>query len=181
MISLNLSFYLLNMIFQSISYTPILELIILYLLSPYLDENMINFNKDPINNPSFYNFKWSFQNIWDNFEDNINRKTKKLYLEGDLSIKNSSISFDEIVKDTDLNNAIRSDTAYSKKSDIKEILIFKDNESNKFLSAIDLDKEHINMSKALGVLTDDNLSNYENVLKRSPLEMLISFKSYFVR
>ena len=171
------------MIFQSISYIPILELILLYLLSPYLDENMISFNKEPINSPSFYNFKWSFENIWDSFEDNIRRKTTKLYLEGDSPLIRNSLLLGEIVKD-DLANSIKNlsslDAENEKRSEIKEILILKENKSNKLLSAIDLDKEHLNMSKALGILTDENISNYGDILKRSPLEMLIAFKSYFV-
>jgi hypothetical protein len=172
-LSLNLSLYLINVIFTSITYGPILEVLFVLLFSSYLDHDLLELSKNPPPLPGSYSTKWNFRNSWDNYEDLINERYLRL-----LKGKSSSE-----VKFLDLGSLDNKQDIKPNENDIKKIFTQKSIGKASIEAGqrpINFEEEHTNLTKSLGVITDDSIANINQMTKYSPLDLLERFLSAYV-
>jgi len=77
-LSLNLSLYLINLILSSITYTPLLEFIYVFLFSPNLNTELQTLKQSIPDVPASYCTNWSFKTPWDTREDVLAKKYLEL-------------------------------------------------------------------------------------------------------
>jgi len=65
LLSLNLSLFLINFIFQYITFKPVVESLFVLLMSGELETNLIDLSKATAHNPASYNKKWNLRSAWD--------------------------------------------------------------------------------------------------------------------
>ena len=129
------------------------------IFGPLIDPFFLSLINQPSKHPSSYTSEWVFRNFWDD------------YLENEHEEKRSPKLNDEDSVDSDDERKIKSDPV---------ALFFYKMKNHKSIQLNDLknifktdvfkyENEHKRLSKALGVLTKENIDNPQEYLNKTPL------------
>ena len=175
MISLNLSQYLLDLVFSCFSYSPLLETVYVLLFSPKLNDALLNLSQIVPPNPSSFQREWSFTGFWDQFEEILIKRYIELLKRVDSYPDNVS------------NSNPFGSRAFHKEPTAQGILGFLNVGRLFFSDSTDptkltdsLEEEHRNLTRFTGVVTDPNVPEVEKIVAEAPLVLMIRFKENFV-
>lgn len=73
MISINLSIYLLHQLFTNLTNSSLLSSLLALSFGSIIDRRIIIIIANPIKAPCSYNFKWSFRNFWDDYQELVHK------------------------------------------------------------------------------------------------------------
>lgn len=73
MISINLSIYLLHQLFTNLSNRSFLSYLFALSFGATIDRRVISIIANPIKPPCSYNYKWSFRNFWDDYQELVHK------------------------------------------------------------------------------------------------------------
>lgn len=186
-ISLNLALFLIYEIFKNLNYSPLLEIILIYLFGFYIDKRISNLIANPIKPPCSYSFKWSFSNFWDDYPDLVAKHAEIQFLRKHKSSDDLMIASDdyespkknekETEKEKDIETKNKQDPSIQMKhmDKFKKSIIHASNYldfRNYFKSDIlKYESEHRRLTKALGFLTIEKLHDSEEILQKSPMDL----------
>lgn len=152
---INVAVHILFLIFSHVTYQPFLEALLLLLFSPTIEADLDNLIQNPVRAPASYSFKWSFSNVWDDFEDVLRTKNLSIFQHHSKNFAQQSNQ--------------------QEKSDIKEVYI-----SDKIVQATKqpfrMEEEHILLSRCFGISTEPTIQKCQEVAGESALDFIERMK-----
>ena len=169
-IGINLALRILYLILTMITYEPLIEGIVMMLLSPYIDKKIEKLLNNPVKTPTSFNSVWQPKNLWDSVEEVLNKRGLSIY-------DNHRRAFKRVKSENEIEEVSMS--PQQREELLKDVytsdLVLKDAKDS-----VVIEEEHIELSRGLGIITDEAVSKATTSYLESPLDLLAFFKKVLV-
>lgn len=165
-LSLNFSIFILHQLFHVFSDKEFLETLAILIFGPLIPSNIISLMKQPAKLPSSYSSQWIFRNFWDEYIKSEN--------------ENAGIKKSDSFEDSEDEKKIKSDpvSLFLSKTKNNKTIQLNDLKSIYKNDPFKYENEHKRLSKALGILTKENIENANEILNKTPLIFIKQIRDY---